>query len=803
MCHVARSWRILGPRDMRTLDRYIIREIIPPLVLVLLIFTFLLVLPPMMQNLEGLLAKGVSTATAARIIWTLVPQALGLTIPMALLVGILIGLGRLSSDREAVALLACGVSPYRLLRPILSLAAAATVATLYVMIVAIPDANQTFREITFDIITKRVETDIHPRVFFQDFPGWVLYPRDEPEPGTAGWKDLLVADTSRPPQTKIYLAKRGRLVLDRAARKVDLILEDGVEYAISKPEQVQIVRFPNDLTHVLNPDAVFPRMTLQRGLNEKTIPELRADMRTKHAARKSLHPEILAIQQKFSIPAACIVFSIIGLALGMTVAREGKLAGFVVGVAVIFAYYIVMYLAESLTKGSYAEVNRADVNYVPAYLARWAPDILLFIAGVAALVWRARFTEARLPFRLPLPNIPGRSKARDRGDSGRRGPRLPASGRSRGTVLVIRFPRLRPPSPGLIDRYVSRLYLRVVGLSFLGLLGLFYISTFIDRSERIFKGQATTSMVGTLLVYSTPQFVYYVIPIAALLSVLVTFGLLSRNAELTVLKACGVSLYRVALSVIVLSLAFSAVLFTLEQHVLAHANRRAEALDSTIRGRPPKIYDAMNRRWMVGKDGEIYHYAYFDPGRDEMSGLSIYTPDKQNWRLTNITYAERATYRGAWRAQRGWVQDFTAAPPKSTPFADRELTSLEPPDYFKTEQPVAEMMTISQLKRYVEELSASGLNVVPQAVDLQRKMAFPFVTFVMTLLAVPFGVTTGRRGTLYGIGLGIVIALAYWILSSLFVAIGKGGLLAPALAAWAPNILVAGIALYLFLTART
>ena len=82
---------------------------------------------------------------------------------------------------------------------------------------------------------------------------------------------------------------------------------------------------------------------------------------------------------------------------------------------------------------------------------------------------------------------------------------------------------------------------------------------------------------------------------------------------------------------------------------------------------------------------------------------------------------------------------------------------LEPPDYFETEQPVAEMMTVGQLRRYVQELSASGLNVVAQAVELHRKMAFPFVTFVMALLAVPFGVSMGRRGTLYGIGIGIVL----------------------------------------------
>src|SRR5687768_4460324 len=178
----------------RILDRYVCREILPPMLLALLIFTFLLALPPFMQHLENLLAKGVSWTTVARLLWTLVPQALGLTIPMALLVGILIGLGRLSGDRETVALLACGVSPYRLLRPIGAVAVVAAAVTFYVMVIAIPQANRAFLAITFEIITKRVETDVRPRVFFEDFPGWVLYAGDEAGPGEAGWRRLLVAE---------------------------------------------------------------------------------------------------------------------------------------------------------------------------------------------------------------------------------------------------------------------------------------------------------------------------------------------------------------------------------------------------------------------------------------------------------------------------------------------------------------------------------------------------------------------------------------------------------------------------------
>jgi LPS export ABC transporter permease LptG/LPS export ABC transporter permease LptF len=784
-----------------TIDRYVFKEILPPFFLALLIFTFLLVLPPVMDSLENLLAKGVTWGIAARILWTLLPQALGLTIPMAVLVGVLIGLGRMSGDRESVALLACGVSPYRLLRPIGALALITTAVTTYVMIVAIPNANQSYREITFGVVTQMVETDIRPRVFYQQFPGWVLYPREEPEPGQSGWKKLMVASNAGAEST-IYFAERGRLVIDKEKRAVDLVLSDGYIYKTGTGD-TGTTRFTSDMVLSLNADAVFPKINLQPGLNEKTITQLKADADVKRAKGMSTHPEVVAIQQKFSFPMACLVFALIGLALGLSVAREGKMASFVIGVLVIFAYYIVMFLSESLTKG----------HYLNMYLSRWMPNILLGIFGVAALVWRSRFIDG-LPISLDsVTRLIERLRARwrqKRGGAGLEGATplplstagRPAKARGRAPVLVIRLPRVHLPAPGLLDRYISRMYVKIVGLSFFALLGLFHISTFLDKSDKIFKGQATTAEVGRLLVYMTPQFVFFVIPMAALLSVLVTFGLLSRNSELTVMKACGISLYRASLSVIVLSLVFSVMIFQLEQRLLASSNRKAEVIDAKIRGRTPRVFDALNRQWVLGRDGAIYHYSYFNPDAKELATLRIYQPAPDAWRLRTQTVAVRATHNVGWVGHQVRIGDFSSPKVVWQTYAERPLL-LEPPDYFETEQPVAEMMSIGELRRYVNELSASGLNVVHLAVELQHKMAFPFVTLVMTLLAIPFGVSTGKRGALYAVGLGIVLALSYWIISSLFVALGKSGVLTPWLAAWSPNIIVLGASGFMFLTVKT
>lgn len=794
----------------RILDRYVLREILPPFLLSLLIFTFILTLPPVMRQLEQLVAKGVSWGAAARIILTLVPQALGLTIPMATLTGILIGLGRLSGDRESVALLACGVSPFRLLRPLLGFALLNSAATAYVMFEAIPNANQAFRDITWELISKRVENDIQPRVFFEDFPGYTLYVRDVGAGGV--WKDVLVAQTTTPDATKLTLASSGRLILDREKRRVDLYLNDGWQYLPSAGGRVSVYRFAGELFISLDADAIFGKQALPRTVSEKTIPELRADMATKlnrPEGALSPHPEIIWLQQKFSIPVACVVFALIGLALGLSSAREGKMGAFVIAFAVVFAYYGIMEVATAHTRGHYKAIEEAgglrNASFLLAHMARWWPNLLMGLFGIGALVWRARLAHRGLSFTLPASLHRLWKRGRTAAEDPEPAPRTGADARPRGkrVVIVVRMPRVNWPGPRLLDRYVSRLYIRIAGLSVVGLLGLFYIATFLDKSEKVFKGDSSLAALSALLVYRTPEFIYYIIPLAALLSVLVTFGALARSGELTVMKACGISLYRTALPVVAMSLVGSAILFGLEQRILAEWNRKATRLDMQIRGLPAPDFNPLNRRWIVAEDGSIYHYAYFDAQRRMLTMISRYELEPGAWALARHTYATTAEFGGGvWKGNKGWARDYTGSTPKYTEFATSAL-AIAPPDYFGTGAPQPEMMTVGELRQHIHELADTGVNVVGLEVALQRKLAFPFVTIVMSLLAVPFGITTGRRGALYGIGIAIVVALTYWVVLSVFLAIGGAGLLPPFLAAWSANIIVAGLAAYLFLNTRT
>src|SRR5688572_6354569 len=171
---------------MRILDRYVIREVLWPLLIGLMVFTFMLIIPFLIEYAESFMSKGVPILVVLRVMATLLPGVLAMTIPMSLLLGLLVGFGRLSTDREFVAMQACGVSLMRLLRPVGVLSLLTWGATTYILIVATPDANQRFREIIFGIVAARAEGEVRPRVFFEDFPDVVLYVREIPRSG-GGW----------------------------------------------------------------------------------------------------------------------------------------------------------------------------------------------------------------------------------------------------------------------------------------------------------------------------------------------------------------------------------------------------------------------------------------------------------------------------------------------------------------------------------------------------------------------------------------------------------------------------------------
>jgi lipopolysaccharide export LptBFGC system permease protein LptF len=249
-------------------------------------------------------------------------------------------------------------------------------------------------------------------------------------------------------------------------------------------------------------------------------------------------------------------------------------------------------------------------------------------------------------------------------------------------------------------------------------------------------------------------------------------------------------------------------LFFFDQFYLPYANKRQDALRNEIKGKPPQTYLNPDRKWIFGEHSTIYYYQFFDPDNDIFGNLSMFQFNPVTFQLVNRVYADRARWDdrlGRWVCTQGWDRSFEGSIIQQyRTFVVATFTELqEPPAYFKKEVKQSSEMNYAELRRYIHDLQQSGFDVIRLRVQLQKKLAYPAITLVMAILAVPFAFSSGKRGAVTGIATAVGIAIIYWTVSGLFEAMGNISQLPPLLAAWSPDIIFALIGGYLILKVPT
>jgi LPS export ABC transporter permease LptG len=367
-----------------------------------------------------------------------------------------------------------------------------------------------------------------------------------------------------------------------------------------------------------------------------------------------------------------------------------------------------------------------------------------------------------------------------------------------------------PLVPALVDTYVLSSFLYYFGLLLASFVLMTHVFTFFDLLGDIVRNRIPMSLVATYLLFLTPQLIYILTPISVLVGVLVTFGILTKNNEVTAMKACGVSLYRLSVPVLLTSCVLSALLFAFDYTWIPRANLIQDGIRNQIKGRPAQTYLRPDRRWIFGRGSRIYNYKYFEPAENVMLGVNVFELDPQTFRLKRHISAERARWEpslNSWVFQNGWARELTDdRVTTSQPFA-REAASFrgldEPPSWFLKEVKQDKQMNPPELAAYIDELRQSGFDTVRLQVQLHKKFSLPLFAAIMALLSVPFAFLVGTRGAIAGVGISFGIAVAYWAVSQLFEQVGNVNQLPPQLAAWAPDALFALSGLYLLARMKT
>jgi LPS export ABC transporter permease LptF/LPS export ABC transporter permease LptG len=771
---------------MRILTRYILREVAAHALIGAAVFTFVLFTQYLGRILELVVRASAPLPSIAEIFFLTLPVALTYTIPMSVLLGILLGMSRLAADSEITAMRASGMGVWSFLRVLSIFVVAAWLLALANGLYVAPRSQSALAHLEDKLKGSQVSFEVQPRVFYEGFPKIVLYVQDvKSAQGAAVWKDVFMADLSDAANPKITLAKEG-IVVSEGPDRLHLHLVDGSAHETD----------PNDTGHYqistfLQTDIPI-ELPSAENKSEESLPTGVMDTWALRDKAGRVDPVsarwyLIEYHRRFALPTACIALALVGIPLGLSSKKSGKSGGFVLTIVLVFGYYVVSVIGVSL----------ARQGRVAPWFGAWLAD-LAFLALGLFLLWQAE----RRPFELASFKMPWK-KAATAQSAMTRGRRENAFERAstRRRVFSASFPTL-------IDDYVLRDFFLYLGMILSTFLVLVLVFTLFELLGDILRNQIPAFVVAEYLLNVAPYLLYRMAPLVMLLAVLVTFGLMQRSNEITAIKATGVSIYRIVTPVIATAAVLAVGLFFADQFYLPHTNKRQEALHNQIKGKPAQTYLRPDRQWIFGQHNDIYYYQFFDPGRDQFGNVTVFQLDRPSFTITRRIHADRAHWAdnlNRWVYEQGWDRSLNvAAIANYHPFEVATFPELpETPAYFKKEVKQYTEMNYEELRRYIRDLQQSGFDVVRLRVQLHNKLSYPLMMLIMAMLAVPFSVSTAKKGAITGVAIAVGIAVFYTVVSRLFEAMGDLSQLPPALAAWSPDLIFVLVGGYLILKVPT
>ena len=772
---------------MRILDRYIVREVFRHALLGLAVFTFVFFVPQLVRLMELFVRHTGSSSQVLELFLCIFPSIFTFTIPMAVLIGVLLGLGRMSADSEIIALTALGIGRRRILLPVGVLALTGTLLTLSMTLWLGPKAVRTYRTMESDLIASQISFQVQPRVF-EERSRLVLYVNDVSASGTQ-WHGVFLAEAGGESGSRLTLAENAIVIAEPKQGKLELHLQGGATHEFSREdaERYSVTAFgrsdwPIEVTELT------PTQTRQLSNPERPLQEL---LNMNGAGWREARVEV---HRRFAFPLACLVFALVAVPIGAQPRRGGRAASSLLAVLLIAGYYLLFVVGAGLARQG---------TLLP-WEGIWGANLLLALLGILLLPRMEQFRgESR--WLRPIGRLRTWARLRRR----RRARARAAAALAQNSVRPEQEPVL-PSSgsfPRLMDLYLLRRFLFHFALLTVVFMFLFEAFTFFELLDDIARRHVPFLVVVEYFSYLTPYLLYNLAPLGGLVAVLVTLGVMSKNNEIVACRASGISLYRLAVPLLLAGVTLAGALILLDETYLPYANQRQDALRNQIKGRPAQTY-TRPQRWIFGENSKIYNYDFFDSAQNIFGGLNMLEIDPSTFQMRRRVFASRARWSDAqkvWILEGGWVRDFSDGTiTRFEPFLVTSLPELtEPPSYFNREMRQAFQMNWGELHRYIEGLRRAGFDVANLKVQWHVKLAYPLIAPVSILLAIPFAFLVGTRGAVGGVALGLGIGILYWSAARLLEAMGGVGQLPPFLAAWSTDITFLFLGLYFFLKMPT
>jgi lipopolysaccharide export system permease protein len=322
---------------------------------------------------------------------------------------------------------------------------------------------------------------------------------------------------------------------------------------------------------------------------------------------------------------------------------------------------------------------------------------------------------------------------------------------------------------------------------------------FIQKIDNFIDAGAAVSSMMAYFIYKTPFIMMQMVPVTVMLAVILTFCFMKKNNEIMAMKACGVSVFSLSKPIIILSVIIAGAVFLFSEFVVPYASSRSiEIWNKEVKKDKRAFFYGQKHIWYRGKNA-IYDIKFYDSKNKVMKKMTFYFFDN-SFRLIKRIDARKGLWEGGkWKLEGGIIQRLDAGESYGIEsFQEFVLEIPEGPDTFVKRMKRPEEMGYWQLKEYAENVGFEGYDATRYLVDMNIKLAFPFLNFIMIMLGIPIAIGLKRGGTPLAVSLGVVACFIYLVVFGISRSFGISGTLPPVISAWLANVIFFFLGSYLF-----
>lgn len=755
------------------ISKYLIQAILPYFVFSWLLLSVLLFVQQASRYSEIFFSANIPRSLIWQIAIALIPNVIAFTCPMAVLVGVIIGLSRMLGDGELIAIRSAGVGNLQIALPIIVLGCFLSIFTFCINLYGVPFASRIVRQVALQTALYKLQSPIEPGVFNSEINGYTIYVKNgDLQKGT--WENIFIYNEDKSAgSARLITSRNGRL--DNSEENSELVLQNAVISTFSI--QKDVPKFASEnigefrLAIKTKRGEIIEKLTS----GEATPDELGLQELARYAEGKSGKERIEAQilwQRRIILSITPLIFALLGSSLVLRFNRGGRGLGIFLALVGLILYYLLTLLGEQL-----ARVNQINVftgGLLPIFLSATVISYLFLSDKIfGAKIFRGVFQRIK----DSIPNINLRK---------RRKPNLHINLKSH----ILDF--------DIIWNLVKYFSLTVIFLTV-----IYMIFTAFELWK--FAGEIENGFVLLLkyLAFLVPFIYLQLAPSALMIATLATFVIKSRQNEIVSWTAAGQSVYRLLMPCFFLMILLGAVNFGIQEYIAPQANIVQDELRAQIRGRGKiarkegKLWVATNKRIFSFEIPEtvsdtnqtVKNLTVYEFSDNETELQTVYKIPEATWEKDKIRFigeAEKQVLRAGKvenkRIENGEINE------TSNPFNNLD----EKPSHLNRRQ------TLEQISDSESESERRILEVA-----LEKKYTAIFLPFVITLFTAPFALSLSRKGRVVTVGYAIGVWLLFMGILLTFEQFGQNGYIAPVLAVWSPLFLFSIIGTFLLSRVKT